>query len=158
MIKIILNNGETKLFNFPSFDKEKKFCDMWYSMQGEEKYADKKVKIITKDGDELMLKIGDIKDCTFDDALYCETTVREPELDLKSDQRMSVKDAIKRSMEQNRERKIEMLVKEIEKHGVTVDVNDPFFLNIVEKIEGMDDFKIPLLANMYCNTKSKSKY
>ena len=70
MIKLTLQNGDTRHFNFGDFDNERKFRNIWYSMHGDEKYDAKKMKITTSEGSIIKIPLNDIKSCEVVESVY----------------------------------------------------------------------------------------
>ena len=63
MLVLKLKNGTTKMFSFPSVDREQHFRNAWYAMSDTPKYFDKTLKIKTVEGDEIFYKISEIEEC-----------------------------------------------------------------------------------------------
>ena len=72
MITITLNDGTKKSFNLNSNKREEALYNAWYSMSDDKKFADKKLKITTHANEKICLKISEIKDCKYEDCLYCD--------------------------------------------------------------------------------------
>jgi len=60
MLTLHLKSGRVLSLNLKSFDREKALRDAWYSMHGDDKYADKKFRVTTTDGHKYEIRVSDI--------------------------------------------------------------------------------------------------
>jgi len=66
MLTIILKDNSVLEFNLKDFKTEKKLYHAWFSMHDDEKYKNKKFKIIADTGKHFSIFISEIKNCKFD--------------------------------------------------------------------------------------------
>jgi len=77
MITLKFNNsGEVKKFNLKSFDREKALRDACKAMVGDPKYASKKIKLTTNEYGQFTVPVKDIKECIFDESIFCVGEVK----------------------------------------------------------------------------------
>jgi len=150
MLTITLKSGEKKVFNFKSFEREKALKDAWYAMHGDPKYASKRFRIGTREGDSFELGIDDITDIKHEEAEYYR--VNPSDVVTGSDPVDDAETANKflEAAKKERQRKF---IDELDKRGVHPNFSDPFFLRMLQKVvDDTSDLKIPIYANMYANT------
>jgi len=70
MLTIVLKNNLVLKFNLKDFKTEKRLYHAWFSMHDDEKYKNKKFKIITDTGKNISLFISEIKNCEFDEKMH----------------------------------------------------------------------------------------
>lgn len=156
MIKLCLKNQPEKLFNLNDFETEKKLEAAWKSMAGEEKYENKRFNITTDTGEKLSLLIGEIEDCKFDDCEYIKAEVHTKRDEPKKEKSMA--EIIRESAIQEGDRKTELLLNEIRKRNVPIDLTDPRLQMAIKYVkEDISDSRIPFYANLYANMKKAGK-
>lgn len=160
MITLITNDNTERRFNLNNFERERALYSAWFSMRDDKKFADKKLKITTDKGENLLLKISEIKDCKFEDCIYVEAEVRKPkEKSNPSPDPLSVfMGKLDQVSKEREKRNVEKFFNELKKRNcICFDFNDPFLLQVLENVKKTTDdcdFKIPLYANIYANHTS----
>jgi len=152
MIKITLRNGDIKRFNLKDFDREKSFKNAWYSMHGDEAYDEKKMRITTSDG-TTDYKINDIMECEHDDFVLVsgEVSSGPPKKEKPRDESADIMS----HMDKIKKERTERFIAQIRSKGVEPNMNDPMFIQVLESVQNdHSDFKLPLYANLYCNSKN----
>lgn len=154
MITIILNEGTKKCFNLNNNEREKDLYNAWYSMNGDKKFADKKLKITTHRGEKLLLKISEIKECTYEDCIYYDN----PEVknfkkkEKKKEKPMSFMDQIHERQKKIEEKNIEKFFNELKRQNIIINLDDPMLQRILQSVKKeTSGTKIHFYANMYVN-------
>lgn len=156
MIIITLNDDTEKCFNLNNNDREKALYNAWFSMSDEKKYADKRLKITTHKNEVLNLKISEIKDCKHEDCIYYDN----PEVKNTNDQKKeepkpkpNFMDQINAAQKKKEEERIESFLTELRNRNITINLNDPVLMKILENVKKSEGWKIQLYANMYENSR-----
>lgn len=128
MITLKLKNGTKHLFNLKSFDREKSLKDAWYSMSGDEKFADRKLKITMDTGIVITPRISEIEDVVFEESEYCRTSrvgsVNEDARTQKSQERIRTDtDKVQDFIRRREDRNIDFFMKELRKQGIDLDLD-----------------------------------
>ena len=159
MIIILLTDGTQKKFNLNDYDRERSLHKAWYSMHGDGKYADKSFKIVTDNNESLKIRVGDIKDCVFDESRYVQGEVNENNIqDREKPQpksQPSPAEKVEQVMNGRRKERINKFVNLVQARGITPNYQDPMFIRICESVAKDSDVKIPYYANFYCNTRGR---
>lgn len=151
MIKLQLKNNIKKCFNLKNFDTEKRLQAAWYSMSGDLKFENKKLKITTDIGEELFLPINDILDCVFDESTYVKAEVH-----LKKEEKPDLSEQLNNSIKAEEDRKVNLLFNELRKKGVIINPMDPMLQKIIKDVKNdLSDSKIPFYANLYATLYKK---
>ena len=157
MITLITNDNTERRFNLNNSEREKALYSAWYSMTGDKKFANKKLKITTGKGENLILKISEIKDCKFEDCIYAETEVRKQKEKSNSSSKNAMSilmDKLDQASKEREKKNVEKFFNELKNRNIIINLDDPFLLQILENVKkATEDFKIPLYANIYANTK-----
>jgi len=64
MVKLTTSDGKTVIFNLKSFDRERLLCDAWKTMGGDPVHAQKRLRIVTREGEAYKLGLDDIASIT----------------------------------------------------------------------------------------------
>lgn len=127
MITLKLKSGIRQLFNLKNFEREKALRDAWYSMSGDDKYADRKLKITTDTGETILPKISDIEDVIFEESEYCRPsrvgsvtenqTQRTQSSTVRSDA-----DRVRDFMRRHEDRNLNQFMSELRKRGINLEM------------------------------------
>lgn len=129
MITLTLSNGDIIKFNLNDFDREKSLRNAWVSMRDTEQYAEKKIKVTTDKGTALY-KIGDIKNCVFDESRLVQGSV-STEKPKSPDPEPDPIDSIIGKMDDYKKTKLKKFIAIMESKGIKADPNNPDFMYAV---------------------------
>lgn len=74
MVKIELTNGDILRMNLKNREREETLRNAWYAMHDVPKWQSKVLKIISYTGNKYDLKVSEIKNCEYSDALFDYST------------------------------------------------------------------------------------
>jgi len=161
MITITMPGGEKKNFNLKNQEREKSLYSAWYSMQGDEKYKDKAIKVTTDMNEELHLNIQKIT-VVYDESIYVVGEVRNIEERQKKKREeskpKSLMDKINQMSKAREKANVKMFFEELKKKNCQVNIRDPFFMDVIEKVKKTTDgalngaLKIKMFANIYAGS------
>lgn len=157
MITLKYHNGNIKYFNLKNFEREKVLYDAWYSMRGENQFNDKRFKVTTTENEEILVRIGDIKNCIFEKSEFVKTEVKnlKDTQEKPTDEFKAFMNSISKTQGQREEQNIRQFISEVRNRNsqITTEVmkNDPEFIKILDRVKKDNPNKIPFYANLYAN-------
>lgn len=156
MITLLFNDDTKKCFNLNNNEREEALYSAWFSMQGDEKYADKKINITTHTGEKLSLKISEIKDCKYEDCLF----YGNPEIKDIKDKEEPKEEKPKSAydfLEQRKKKNIDAFFAELTKRKINPKPDDEFLMHILPYVEkDMNGSKIKYYVNIFANYYTKA--
>lgn len=153
MLTLKLKSGKSFTFNLKSFEREVSLRDAWRAMHGDEKYADKKFRITTRESERFEVYIDDIVVIEHEDAEYYRI---EPNDVFSTESRRSERSRGSSALDEIYDKREETFVNMLRRRGVNPDYSDPFFLQMVDTVRRDHDArKMPMYVNLYVNTIKK---
>lgn len=162
MITLKLQDNTQKRFNLKNFKTEKRLYNAWFSIQGEKKFENKKLKITTDKNEQLLLKILEIKDCKVENCIYFsdpEVKTKEEKVKTKEKEKPrkdNFMDQLNKTSQEREEKNIKRFFLELKKRNVVINFNDLDLQRVIESVkQDITGTKIPFYANLYTNLKRK---
>jgi len=125
MLTLEMTTGEKKSFSLKTQDREKSMRDAWYAMHGDPKYAQRRFKVTTADGDLLDIAVDDIKMVDLTDAEYFKVGPENVGSSSNPLPEPIGGNGMRDKAHENRERRAEIFVKRILERGVRPNLLDP---------------------------------